>query len=185
MKGEGGCKKEKKKNTCNGFKLHLDTTLSLSLSLPVPCPHPIQRGYPVSAPAVQNMDSQASYSKGDNFSVRPVLLCFRAGFISLVFSCGLLMTRPVQTGGVLPNTFSPSSCILYCGFCYKLAAYPYTGPLLDTGGCWGKRKTSTKQVLFSLPSPDKFLWMSSSFFEPCFLQAEEEFEINKIIPYTV
>lgn len=126
VKGEGECKKEKKKKKPEMVLSYTWTQcfLSLSLSLPVPCPHPIRRGYPVSAPAVQNMDSQASYSKGDNFSVRPVLLCFRAGFISLVLTCGLVMTRPVQTGGVLPNTFSPSSCILYWGFCYKLAAYP-------------------------------------------------------------
>lgn len=161
--GEGGCKKEKKKHPCNGLG-YTWTTLSLSLSLPVPCPHPIQRGYPVSAPAVQNMDSQASYSKGDNFSVRPVLLCFRAGFISLVFSCGLLMTRLVQTGGVLPNTFSPSSCILYCGFCYKLAAYPYTGPLLDTGGCWGQEENQHKAGSVLTPFSRQIFVMSSSFF---------------------
>lgn len=119
-------REKKKKQTYNGFKLHLDTMLSLSpLPGPLPTPHTLnQRGYPISAPAVQNMDSQASYSEDDNFSVRPVLLCFSAGFISLVLTCSLVITRPVQTGGALPNPFSPSSCILYCGFCYKLAAYP-------------------------------------------------------------
>ena len=137
-------KKEKIRKGFDGFKLHLETMLSFS-----------QGGCAVSTPAIQNMDSQASYSEGENFSMRPVLQCFSAGLISLVLTCGLVISRPVQIGGVLPYPCSPSSCTLYSAFCYKLAVYPQTGPLLDTGGWWGGEESQQKADSVLTPSSSR------------------------------
>lgn len=56
------------------------------------------------------MDIQAFYSEDEKSLVGAGTAMLFGGLISLLLGCGLVITRPVPTGGALTNLRPPQAC---------------------------------------------------------------------------